>query len=111
LYTGEADEPRGHERHRGLDEQVAVEEPPPVERDHREDGPELDDDLEALDELAVLEAEQPAREDHVGRRRDREELGDPLDDADDDGVQERHAAVAGGRGATAHRGASDERAM
>ena len=38
------------------------EEHPPVEHDHRQNGPELDDDLEALHELRLGQVQQMARE-------------------------------------------------
>jgi hypothetical protein len=42
----------------------------------------------AEDEL-VVPAEDARQEDEMGRRRDRQELGQSLDDADDDGLEER----------------------
>jgi hypothetical protein len=61
-----------------------------------EDGAELDRDLEGLARRA-LEAEQLAEEDEVAGRGDRQEFGQALDDAHqqggEDGAEVHHAAV------------------
>ena len=52
-------------------------------------------DVERLLEVGaageVVPAERPRRQQQVAARRDRQELGEALDDAQDDGVQDWHA--------------------
>ena len=64
-------------------------EPLPVDDDHREDRAGLDRDVEHL-ALVVGEAEQRAGEDQVAGARDRQELGQALDDAHQGGLDEQH---------------------
>lgn len=89
----EADYGGGEEAERQIDEEPAapfvaaqvargVEEAGAVEPHHREDGPELDEDLEGLGALAG-EPEQVACHDQVAGGGDGEELGDPLDEPED----------------------------
>ena len=62
----------------------------PVEHDDREDRAKLDDDVECRPLLRV-EAEQLGGKDQMACRRDRQEFGHPLDDAEDDRNQkDRH---------------------
>jgi hypothetical protein len=78
------------ESHREVAPQRDVdrEEPPAVLPDHRQHGAGLDRDVKDLGALAV-EAEQVAGEDQVAGARDRQELGESLDDAEDQRVPER----------------------
>jgi len=65
---------------------------------HREDRPELDHDLEHLAGVVVV-AEQVAEDDQVPGGRDRQELGEALDDAEHEGGEEEgevHAIRSGG---------------
>ena len=80
LVHREPDDARRNDRDDELLQHLEVEEAIPVEDDDGEDGAELDDDLEALEELRLLDAERVTREDEVRGRGDREELGDPFDD-------------------------------
>jgi hypothetical protein len=63
----EPDHARRDDRDDDLLQHVDVEEALPVEHDHGEDRAELDDDLEALEELGFRDAERMAREDQVRR--------------------------------------------
>ena len=83
-----------HGRRDERDDQIAVErarsireEPRAVLPHHREHGAGLDDDLEDVPAL-VVRAEQVAGEDEVAGRGDRQELGQALDDAEDERVNE-----------------------
>ena len=96
----EADHRRGQE----ADDDVAEEAPgfglppdqadqhrpegPPVEHDHGEDRAQLDDDVEHRPARGVV-AEQFAGEDQMAGRGDRDELGDALDDAEQDDGEDR----------------------
>ena len=67
----------------------------PVEAEHGENRPALDRDLEGGERLAALgalESQQPGREDQMPRRRDGQELGHALDEAEDDGLPPLHAS-------------------
>ena len=64
-------------------------EPLPVDDDHGDDRAGLDRDVEHL-ALGVVEAEQRAGEDQVAGARDRQELGQALDDAHQGGPGEQH---------------------
>ena len=57
--------------------------------DNRQDGAGLDDDLEQLAAL-VVEIEQVAGEDQVAGRRDRQEFGQPFDDAENESLEEKN---------------------
>ena len=65
------------------------EEGPPVEHDHRKDRAELDDDVEHRPVVRIV-AEQRAGKDEMAGRRDRDELGDAFDDAEDDQGKQRN---------------------
>jgi hypothetical protein len=100
IVQGEADHGRGQE----ADGDVAQEAPalrlaaqqaeedrpegPPVEHDDGEDRAELDDDVEHRPLLRIV-AEQLRGQDQVTGRGDRDELGDTLDDAEQDDRQDR----------------------
>ncbi len=62
--------------------------------DGAEQGPQVEGDVERLLQRLVarevVPPEQPRHQDEVARRRDREVLGEPLGDAQDDGVDDRH---------------------
>ena len=62
-------------------------EPRRIDREQRQDRAELDQHLEGL--AGALEAEQAPGEQQMRRRGDRNELGHALDDAEDDGVEDR----------------------
>ncbi len=63
----------------------------PVVHDDREDGPELHDDVERRRRrVRVVEPEQVPREHEVARGRHGQVLGDTLDDAEQDGDEQRH---------------------
>ena len=76
---------------RELDEALAV------HQAHREDRAGLDDDVEDLRALAEPEL---LRDEKVSGRRDRQELGDPLDHAEQEDVPEvvHGQAIRGGQG-------------
>ena len=95
----EAEHGRGHERDRKVEHEAArrrvaaqaakgMREAAPVLPDDGEDRAGLDHDLEYL-RLVAVEADQVAREDQVPRARDGEEFGQTLDDAQDQGVDQR----------------------
>jgi len=86
---GEAEHGRRDERDGEIAPQRGIhgEEAPAVLPDDRKHRPGLDGDVEDLGLLAV-EAEQVAREDQVSGARDRQELGQPLDDAKDEGLEQ-----------------------
>src|SRR6185437_13476138 len=72
-------------------------ESPPVEDDDGEDRAQLDDDVERLP-LGGVEAQKLGGEDQVAGRGDGQELGDALDDAEDQGEeQERHSSGVAGQ--------------
>src|SRR5436305_258251 len=74
------------------------EEGAPVDHDDGEDRAELDDDVEHLPVILVI-AQQGTGEDQMAGRGDRQEFGDPLDDAEqDDGEDRAHAAPSGQEG-------------
>lgn len=87
----ERDEDVAHEaqRHRVAPRQPHRDrqERPPVEHDDRQDRTQLDDDVEHFPARRVV-AEQLGREDEVSRRRHRQEFGHPLDDAEQDDVDD-----------------------
>jgi hypothetical protein len=56
----------------------------PVLHHHGQDRAELDDDVEHLPLIGIV-AEDLGRKDQVPGRRDRDEFGEPLDDAEQDG--------------------------
>ncbi len=56
---------------------------------HGEDGAELDDDLEHF-ARRPLEADQVDQQDQMPGRGHRNELGQPLDDAKEDGAEQSH---------------------
>jgi hypothetical protein len=89
----QAEDHRRQKAHKKLGVEVdALEEAFPVERDHRQDGPELDGHGEQLHELVLLDPHDGGPDDHVAGARDRQVLGDALDDREDDGLQKGHCA-------------------
>ncbi len=71
-----------------------AEQPQPVTADvveQREQGPEVQEHVErqAADEPVLRPAEDPRRQLEVRRRADRDELGQPLDQTDDDGLEDQ----------------------
>ena len=63
-----------------------------IDRHDRQNGPQLDHDLEGL--ALTLEAQEVAQQQQVASRGDGDELGQPLDDAQDDRRDPvRHNAV------------------
>src|SRR5262249_58917261 len=67
-----------------------------VVHQHRQDGAELDDDLERLLRLA-LAAQEVAGEDEMPGRRDGQVFGQPLDDTEEGGDEDGHLAARCGR--------------
>ena len=63
----------------------------PIKHDHREDGPELNRDLEALEKLRGAKAQEFYRKDQVAGRRDWKEFGDAFHDPKDYRMQKIHA--------------------
>ena len=53
-----------------------------IQHDDRKDGAELDQDGKALPEFAFAEIEKSFRQQQMAGRGNRQELGDPLDDAE-----------------------------
>jgi len=95
---GETDDRRRHERHRkmqpealrcalGRDANQRMRKSMAVLPDDGQHGAGLDDDVEHLAAL-IVEAEQIGRQDQVPGARDRQKLGQPLDDAEDQCMQE-----------------------
>src|SRR6185437_14044145 len=88
LVHREADDPRRDERDDELREHLRSPELAPIQHDDREDGAELNDDLEALQELRIGKPERGRGENQMRRRRHRQKLGETFDDAENQGVRE-----------------------
>ena len=66
---------------------VNVEEPSPVQAYYGEDGTELDDECEGMDEsITLLYTHKVLCDDHVSCRGHRKEFCQSFDDGDDDGL-------------------------
>ncbi len=100
LCVGKADKRRREKGNEDIDRQGAVffaaRKPPdhaqnlfPVNPDHREDRPELDDDLEDLC-LFVVETDEVACKDQVPRGGDGDELGYPFHDAQKEAFEKQY---------------------
>ena len=76
--------PMTKRRGRRIGEQAERELPQPaeVDRQQRQDRAELDQDREGLAEVVVAEAEEMLDQQQMPGRRDREEFGEALDDAE-----------------------------
>ena len=59
---------------------------------HRAERADVDGDVDRL--ALIVEARDRRQQDQMPRRRDRQELGDPLHDGDEEEVQERHGGLA-----------------
>ena len=79
--------------------------PHEIDRQQRQDRAELDQHREGLAEILVGEAEEVLDQQQVAGRRDRQELGQALDDAEDDRLDEveGHAMLRGKCGGLAAR--------
>ena len=99
-----ADRSRGHEGDQQPDQQATtvgvasdgtggeLAEPPPVQHDDREDGPDLDGDRVRVGgqlAVAVTEVEEPLDDEQVPGRRHGQVLGESLDGAQDDRFERR----------------------
>ena len=62
---------------------------PPVKHDHRQDRAQLNDDIEHPPMLGII-AEQRTGEDQMAGRGNRDELGDALDNAEDEDAEQIH---------------------
>ena len=62
-------------------------EPGEIDRQQRQDGAELDQHREGLAEIVVVEAEEALHQQQVPGRGHRQELGQALDDAEDEGLE------------------------
>jgi len=58
--------------------------PPEIDRQQRQNGAELDQHREGLAEIVVVEAKEMADQQQVPGRGHRDELGQPLDDTEED---------------------------
>ena len=69
--------------------------PHEIDRQQREDGAELDQHREGLAEVLVGETEEALHQQQMAGRRNRHELGEALDDAEDDRLDnvEGHAML------------------
>ena len=64
--------------------------------DDRDERAEVQGDVERLLDRRVVEVvpvEQPRHEQEMTARRDRQELGEPLHEAEDDGMEDGHGAL------------------
>ena len=81
-----------------------------IDRQQRQDRAELDQHREGLAEIVVVEAEEALDQEEMPGRGHRQELGQALDDAEDEGLEkvERHDGLRGQRGIRRARGRARE---
>ena len=66
----------------------------PIKENNRQDGPELYDESESVNEtVALTHTQQVLRNNHVAGRGNRQKLRKSLDYGNDDGLQPRHSSL------------------
>jgi len=62
----------------------------PVEGEQRDNGPQLDDDKEGEHRIICRDIENPLRDEQMRSGGDWDKFGQPLDDAEEEGMKKSH---------------------